>query len=115
MVDDQALLVSCSVKNTGDVPGREVSQLYLSFPSIAGEPPWQLRGVFKTQLLHPGQHQGIAFDLDERDFMIWSENIHDWTAVRGKFNLRIGTSSRNWRLEASISRDTPSVFIRSTT
>merc|ERR1712118_123201 len=34
--------VTCTVKNTGAVDGSEAAQLYLKFPSAAGEPPKQL-------------------------------------------------------------------------
>ena len=51
--DGADLLVSWTVRNTGPHRGREIAQLYLGYPDIAGEPPLQLRG-FKDVLLNPG-------------------------------------------------------------
>lgn len=42
---DTVYTVSFDVSNVGDVDGHEVSQLYLSFPESAGEPPKILRCV----------------------------------------------------------------------
>ena len=41
---DPAYTVSFKVTNTGSYDGNEVSQLYLEFPTSAGEPPKVLRG-----------------------------------------------------------------------
>ena len=42
--------VSCSVRNTGQVKGSEVAQLYLAFPEESGEPPLQLKGFAKVSV-----------------------------------------------------------------
>ena len=51
--------VSFSVRNTGAVAGSAVAQLYLTFPSSAGEPPKQLKRFEKARALpcsHPQHH-----------------------------------------------------------
>jgi hypothetical protein len=42
--------VSLTLKNNGSLPGAEVVQVYLAFPSTADEPPQQLKGFAKHML-----------------------------------------------------------------
>jgi len=94
--------VSFDVQNSGDVAGAEVAQLYLTFPSSAGEPPQQLKGFHKTKLLTPGEVEHVKIDLLPRDLSIWSVEVHDWELVTGQFEIRIGSSSRDIRLLGTV-------------
>ena len=53
--------VSVNVKNTGNVAGAEVAQLYLTWPDSAQEPGAALRGFQKTSVLAPGASQLVEF------------------------------------------------------
>jgi beta-glucosidase len=46
--DTASLSATFTIKNSGLVYGAEVAQLYLGFPSDAGEPPKVLRGFTKV-------------------------------------------------------------------
>ena len=93
--------VSCTIKNTGKLKGAEVPQLYLSFPSAAGEPPQQLKGFTKV-VLAPGASTEVAFPLSPRSVSIWSVTTHAWTVVKGSFGVRVGSSSRDIRLNGTL-------------
>ena len=69
--------VSVNITNTGSVPGADIPQLYLGFPSSAGEPPKQLKGFRKTPILAPGATTTVNFLLTDRDVSIWE-------LIRGK-------------------------------
>jgi len=88
--------VSFDITNTGSVPGAEVAQLYLVFPSLAGEPPLQLKG-FQKVLIHPGQSASITMQLTPRDLSIWNTAMHAFTVVKGDFQVKVGSSSRDIR------------------
>jgi beta-glucosidase len=96
-----ATSVRFTLKNTGAVAAAETPQLYLSFPSSAREPPWQLKGFEKTALA-PGGKATVVFPLTVRDLSVWSVHEHAWTAVRGAFEVAVGSSSRDHRLVGSI-------------
>jgi beta-glucosidase len=64
--------VRIKVTNTGKVKGKEVVQMYIGFPSEAGEPPKLLKG-FKKIELNPGQSQNVMFKLPDRDISIWDD------------------------------------------
>lgn len=96
--------VSCVVFNSGERPGSEVPQLYLSFPSSAGEPPKQLKG-FQRITLEPGQTANVKFMLDDRSFSIWDVSKHDWSVVFGEFDVMVGASVEDIRLTGKLSID----------
>jgi len=82
--------------------GREVVQLYLSFPDSAEEPERQLKGFAKTGPLAPGRAgETVSMPLDCRDLSVWRVDRSGWAAVPGTFRLWVGSSSRDVRLETS--------------
>ena len=94
--------VSCIVANTGTMAGAEVVQLYLRFPTSAGEPPNQLKGFHKVRL-QPGEQVEVMFHLTKRHFSIWNPEHRGWTMVVGEFDILVGSSSRDIRLIGKIS------------
>jgi beta-glucosidase len=107
------MTVSVSVKNTGSVSGKEVVQLYLSAPSTEIEKPDQeLKGFAKTKLLQPGESQQLVFELDERALASFRSGISSWVADAGKYEVRIGASSKDIRLKASFDLNKTAVVER---
>jgi len=99
---DGKLTVSVMVKNSGKVAGKEVVQLYLSAPDAEIEKPTEeLKGFAKTTLLQPGDSQQLTFDLDPRSLASFRSGISSWVADKGDYQVRIGASSKDIRLNAS--------------
>ena len=98
--DGRFVTVTARVKNTGRRAGKEVAQLYVGFPAAAGEPPRQLKGFEKVDLA-PGRSADLHFQLDSRAFSYWDEAKGDWTIARGKYQILLGSSSRDIRLAGS--------------
>lgn len=96
-------MVSFIVTNTGQRAGREVAQLYLSFPSIGegNEPPIQLKGFRKLEL-KPGEARPVELKLDARAFSYWAEKAHAWQIASGEFQILIGDSSASTPLKGTI-------------
>jgi len=92
--------VQFSLKNTGSVDGSEIVQVYLGFPSSAGEPPKQLKGFQKVDLAAGGE-ASVSVPLNDRSMSIWDESTHDWAIVSGTFNVYVGASSSDMRLSGS--------------
>ncbi len=59
-------IVTFTVTNSGSFDGTEIPQLYLGFPSGAGEPPKVLRG-FDEVPLTVGQGSTVSMSLSLRD------------------------------------------------
>lgn len=63
-LDGDKVTGSVNVKNTGNVPGREVVQIYCSAPQgKLGKPTRVLCGFDKTRTLQPGESQTLSFEI----------------------------------------------------
>eukprot|EP00927_Polykrikos_kofoidii_P055469 TRINITY_DN49719_c0_g1_i1.p1 TRINITY_DN49719_c0_g1~~TRINITY_DN49719_c0_g1_i1.p1 ORF type:complete len:762 (+),score=86.87 TRINITY_DN49719_c0_g1_i1:206-2287(+) len=94
--------VSFTVTNSGSVAGAEVAQLYLGFPPSAGEPPSVLKAFEKTRILAAGEAFVITFHLAPKDLSLWDVQRHDWAGVSGRFEVMVGSSSRDIRLRGEL-------------
>ncbi|OQD97836.1 hypothetical protein PENVUL_c081G04345 [Penicillium vulpinum] len=89
--------VSVTVRNTGNVAGAEVAQLYLGLPDSApSTPPKQLRGFQKLNILL-GQPGIATFELTRRDLSYWDIQTNKWVVPSGTFTVYVGSSSRDIR------------------
>ncbi|HUA38125.1 MAG TPA: glycoside hydrolase family 3 C-terminal domain-containing protein [Candidatus Sulfopaludibacter sp.] len=89
--------IGFDLTNTGASTGAEVPQLYLGFPTAAGEPPKLLKGFQKISL-SPGQTQHVTFNLDWEDLANWDATARGWIVTPGTFQVMVGASSRDIRL-----------------
>lgn len=97
------LKVSFRVKNTGDVAGAEVVQLYVGAPeSRIYKAPKELKG-FKKVYLEPGEEKTVELELSKRSFAYYNVNIHDFHVESGEYKILVGASSKDIRLESQIS------------
>ncbi|MFI6444770.1 glycoside hydrolase family 3 C-terminal domain-containing protein [Kitasatospora sp. NPDC050543] len=93
--------VEFDVTNRGSRSGSEVPQLYVAFPSAAGEPPQQLKGFGKVAL-SPGHSQRVSLWLDRSSFATWDPGAHGWQVPGGRYGITVGASSRDARLNGSV-------------
>ncbi len=88
--------VSVTVKNTGNVDGREVAQIYLSKPQAkSAKPVLELIAFAKTKLLKPGESQVLNFVVEPVSLASFNENDSAWLAEAGKYEINVGTSVNN--------------------
>lgn len=102
MRDDETQTVTVTVTNTGSRFGKTVAQLYVG--AVGGDylrPVRELKG-FQKVALQPGESKEISFTLDKRCFAIWNEEIHDWYAPAGQYEIAVGDSSRHLPLHTEI-------------
>jgi beta-glucosidase len=84
--------ITAEVTNTGRRAGAEVAQVYVGYPSAAGEPPRQLRG-FQRVSLRPGQHAVVHFTLNASDLAYWDTAAQGWAVAPGTYQVYVGDSS----------------------
>ena len=98
-----AVEVSITVKNTGSVSGKEVAQVYVKAPEGKLEKPAQeLKAFAKTRELQPGESQVLTMTIPVRDLASFDEADSQWFTEAGTYTFRIGNSSRNIAVTASI-------------
>jgi beta-glucosidase len=94
--------VTFTVKNTGSVAGTEVSQVYVTLPAEAKEPPKRLVAWAKTTLA-PGASQQIKLDLDPMLLSVFDVDKNDWSLLAGDYQISVGSSSRDLALRKPVS------------
>jgi beta-glucosidase len=89
--------VTVNVKNTGDKPGKEVVQLYLTdlYASVS-RPNKQLKG-FNKILLKPGEIKQVEFTIKQEHLSFISRD-NKRIVEPGEFNITIGNLSKVFKL-----------------
>ncbi|MFG1772937.1 glycoside hydrolase family 3 protein [Nocardia salmonicida] len=82
--------VTLTVTNTGDRPGKQVVQVYLSRPDSAIDRPVRWLAGFTAVSLAPGETRTVTVTVPARAFQHWGE--HGWESEPGEFIVRAGTS-----------------------
>lgn len=96
------IIINLDIKNSGNLAGKEVAELYLSAPAIKlNKPVMELKGFVKTRLLQPGESQTVTFVLESRSLASFDPVSSSWIADAGKYSVMIGASSADIRQEAS--------------
>jgi beta-glucosidase len=90
------ITVELTVRNTGTRRGAEVPQVYLSFPTAAGEPPKRLVG-FEKVWLDPGQSRRVRVTIDpsaaSHPLGTWDSAAQAWTTPAGTYRVQVGRSA----------------------
>lgn len=64
--------------------------------------PVQVLRGFEKVFLQPGEESEITLELTRRDLSFWHTGQQNWVMpTDGKFVVRVGSSSRDLKLEAS--------------
>jgi beta-glucosidase len=94
--------VTVDIKNSGAQAGREVVELYLSAPAVKlDKPVIELKGFAKTKLLEPGESQTLTFTISARNLASFDPSSSSWIAEAGKYDVKIGATSRDIKLNSS--------------
>lgn len=94
--------VSCSVKNSGKVSGKEVVQLYSSAPKgKLSKPAKELKAFVKTKLLAAGESQIVEFVVSKYQLSSYDSETFAWILEKGDYTISLGTSSANLSLNTT--------------
>ena len=100
--DKDTLKVSCKVRNSGNVKGKEVVQLYVRDKvSTVIRPDKELKDFTKVEL-NPGEEKELTFTLNKRSFAYYNLDINDYYVESGEFEILIGSSSQDIRLSKTV-------------
>ncbi|HET9053312.1 MAG TPA: glycoside hydrolase family 3 C-terminal domain-containing protein, partial [Cyclobacteriaceae bacterium] len=100
--DNQPVRATVTVRNTGNLPGSEVMQLYVKDVECTAErPDKELKG-FQKVTLQPGESKDIIITLPPDAFRFFDEKKMEWVLEPGKFEIMAGSSSRDIRLTKGI-------------
>ncbi len=94
------IVAVATVKNTGDVAGKEVLQLYYSAPQgKLGKPSRELAAFKKTKLLAPNESETVVMSFDINDMASFDDlgkiQKSAYVLEKGNYEFYLGTSVRD--------------------
>lgn len=102
---EPSVTVTCNIKNTGKMAGKETVQLYVSHQKpIISRPIKELKDFVKIELA-PGEQKQVSFSLDKRSFAYYNICLKDWHVEQGLYKILVGASSADIRLSADFTVD----------
>ena len=99
--DNTTFAVSCRVENAGNRVGDEVVQLYVHDVVASVAMPKKLLKAFKRITLQPGESGTVTFTVTADDLKLFNV-AKEWVVEPGDFELLVGASSEDIRLEATV-------------
>ena len=109
--------VTFTVKNTGDVTGSEVAQVYLgaakNLPEGIQTSKYQLAGYQKVKNLKPGESRKVTIHVSERSLSYWNSNQKTlninsdgtkdkWTVAEGERTIYVGAASNDLKMNKTV-------------
>lgn len=97
------IIVSADITNTGNCDGAEIVQLYIKNPVVYEIRPEKELRDFAKVFLKAGETKTVTFTLNARAFSYYETRIHDWYAESGDYEILLASSSRDIRLQDTVS------------
>lgn len=97
------IVVSADITNTGNCDGAEIVQLYIKNPVVYEIRPKKELRDFAKVFLKAGETKTVTFMLNARAFSYYETRIHDWYAESGDYEILLASSSRDIRLQYTVS------------
>ncbi len=107
--------VSFDIKNTGEVAGAEIAQVYIGREQGSiYRPKKELKG-FKKVYLEPGETKRVEIELDEYAFRYYDVTKDKWSIEQGTYYIYVASSVNDVRLKKCVeigqtNESTPSYF-----
>ena len=97
--------VSFKLKNTGEVKGKEVVQLYIGLEnSKIFREKKQLKGFVKVEL-EPGEEKEVDIPFDEYSFRYFNVKTNKWEVEKGEYQIYVAASSKDIRLMGTLRKE----------
>ena len=97
------IVVSADITNTGNCDAAEIVQLYIKNPVVYEIRPEKELRDFAKVFLKAGETKTVTFMLNARAFSYYETRIHDWYAESGDYEILLASSSRDIRLQYTVS------------
>ena len=102
-LEKDSIQISVQIQNTGKRSGKEVVQVYVSKSNSTIDRPLQeLKAFTKTNALEPNATEELQINIAVSDIRYWDEAKNDWALEKGRYTIKLGSSSRDVRQEYTI-------------
>ena len=104
--ENHGIKITADVKNTGNMAGKEVVQVYASLPGGSLEKEaHRLTAYAKTELLQPGQKQTVTLEVPAERLVSYDEKSAAWILEKGFYGIWVGNSLENAELVGGMQLD----------
>lgn len=93
--DKENIPVTIRVKNTGNLPGSEVVQVYVHQATCKFDRPIKELKGFQKVFLQPGEEKTVTIEITKADLAGYYMEFAEWITQPGEFDILVGTSSRD--------------------
>jgi beta-glucosidase len=101
-VGNTPIKVSFDLTNTGKVGGSEVAELYVGQQNPKVERAIKELKGYKKVFLKPGESKRVTIELNDRSLAYYDVDSKQWVVDADSFNLSVGASSQDIRLNAKL-------------
>lgn len=100
--EEEELMVSVKVTNTGKRAGKALVQLYVSPDKVEMIRPVRELKAFEKIMLAPGETRTVKMTLNRRAFAHWNPVLHDWACETGGYRIQICENAQKVLLEEKV-------------
>ena len=94
--------VTFTIKNTGNVSGTEIAQLYVGKSSeTVFRPVRELKGFVRVEL-QPGEEKEVRIGFDDKTFRFYDTRTDSWEIESGTYQIMIGENAQQMVLEGTL-------------
>ena len=104
--ENDNVVVSVQVTNTGKVAGKEVAQVYITAPqSDVPRAAKELKGFAKTRTLEPGESETLRITIPKEELKYYDETKHEWTLTKGTYIMNVGANVEDIKGKVNVEID----------
>ena len=96
----EKIALQIKIDNVGNYDADEVSQVYIEYPNEDRMPFKELKAFKRTSIVK-GKSQIVTLEIPLQELQKWDDTIKQFKIYEGKYNLKIGSNSRDTILETS--------------
>jgi beta-glucosidase len=100
--EDGNVEIQFMIQNTGKMKGDEVAQVYVHKDNANIKVPINQLKRFQRITLAPGESKTLTFKIPASEFSFYSTETNDFKTDPGKWEIQVGSSSKDIRLNKTI-------------
>ncbi len=97
----RSVRIKVTVKNTGEIAGAEVVQIYVKKPGSIKLPEQELKSFDKV-FLKPGESKKITFEIPIEDLRYFDGLKNEWVLGKGNVKVMIGSASDDIQISKEV-------------
>lgn len=98
----ETIVVSFDLKNTGDMKGDEVSQVYIKLPSTGVVMPMKELKGFQRTTVDKKETKKVEIEIKRDLLRYWDDNTGGFITPQGSYEFMVGSSSADIRLKGNL-------------